>query len=125
MFDFLHFDLGGVPPEPYFLFAFLASLGTLQWVAARNGLNGLAFIPPEHRRAGQWAGGILVVGATGWFYVSQYPLIFRPGLAGFELLTIFVLGALAALAVSRAGAALRHVFRQIVALSSVEEETEA
>jgi hypothetical protein len=85
----------------YFLLCFVACLGTLQWAAARNHKPALSLLG---RRGLGWPGTVLgaglVGGGFGWFFAAT-PGLFRPGLAGGELSTLFVLAGLLALAVSR------------------------
>lgn len=96
----LNFGTGALAPS-YFLFAVLAVLGTLQWVAARYRLIGLALIRGRRRTMWGYLLGIaLVGGAFGWFFTAQREAIFRPGLAGAELFTLFAPASLGALALT-------------------------
>ena len=84
----LHFFPPGMA-ERYFLFGLLAVSGTLQLVATHNGWVGLALLGPRQRPWGYPLGGGLLIGAYLWFFGTTQALIFRPGLAGFELFTVF------------------------------------
>ncbi|MFQ6057836.1 MAG: alpha/beta hydrolase family protein [Anaerolineae bacterium] len=92
----LNFGTGALAPS-YFLFAFLAVLGTLQLVAARHKLIGLSLI--GGRRGAIWGyllGAALLGGAFGWFFTTRWEDIFRPGLAGSELFVLFALASVGA-----------------------------
>lgn len=82
----------------YLLFAFLSSVGVLQWVAARYRLDGLAFLDYAERpwRGYALAGLLVLVGALTYFG-SQWAMIFTPGPAGAELTLLFGIAALCAL----------------------------
>jgi alpha-beta hydrolase superfamily lysophospholipase len=108
MASLFHFGDTGLA-SAYFAFVFVTALGTLQIVAARERLVGLSLVGVDRPDGiGQVVGIGLIVGTAGWFFVGQWPLIFRPGLAGAELLVIFAGGALAAVLVSLAGASVVH-----------------
>jgi dienelactone hydrolase len=93
----LNFGTGALAPS-YFLFAVLAVLGTLQLVATRYRLMGLSLIRGRQRTMwGYLLGTTLVGGGFGWFFTAQREEIFRPGLAGAELLVLFALASLGAL----------------------------
>lgn len=87
--------------QNYFLLAFWACLGLLQWIAARRSHLGLSLL-------GSWGlgwggpilGGLGVIISFGWFFHST-PGLFEPGLAGGELSTLFVAGGGCALVVTR------------------------
>jgi hypothetical protein len=107
----LHFGDTGLA-FAYFAFVFFTALGTLQIVGARERLVGLSLVSTDGpARVGQALGIGLITGTAGWFFVSQWPLIFRPGLAGAELLVIFAAGALVALFVTLGGASVLHARR--------------
>jgi hypothetical protein len=72
----------------YLIFTTIASLGTLQFVAARARLIGLMLFPPQ---ISKWIGMVLVAGAYLWFFTVQ-PDLFIPGLAGGEFFTLFLMG---------------------------------
>jgi hypothetical protein len=72
----------------YLIFAAVASLGTLQFVASRARLIGLMLFSPQ---VSKWVGIALVGGAYVWFFASQ-PDLFIPGLAGGEFFTLFIVG---------------------------------
>lgn len=81
----------------YFVLCFLASLGVLQIVAAREGLVGLTLVRARRPWAGYAMGVLLIVVAFAAFFAAQHELVFQPGLAGSELFVVFGLAALAAL----------------------------
>lgn len=80
----------------YIIFCFIASLGVLQFVAARYGLRGMLLLP---QRASTWAGLALILFAYVWFFAVQ-PDLYIPGLAGGELSTFAVFAFLLALVAS-------------------------
>jgi pimeloyl-ACP methyl ester carboxylesterase len=92
----------------YLFFAFLCALAALQVVAARSRLAGLALLDYSQQ---PWLGYLLscalVAGGMAWYFVTQWERIFTPGPAGSELALLFAVGAMLALAVSLAIAALR------------------
>jgi len=91
----------------YWLFAFLAALGTLQCIAARYRLRGLALLDYAGRPAlGYAVGTILGLVGTLAFFVTQWEPIFAPGPAGSELAVLFATSAAAALAVALTTAAI-------------------
>ncbi len=100
----------------YFATCFLAGLGALQIVAAREGLAGLAW--PRSSRTAYGLGTILIVLSIGWFFTTQHELIFQPGLAGSELFIVFALAAGMALVVTLA---LAHLLREPVSRRAVAE----
>jgi len=84
----LHFFPPGMA-QRYFLFGFLAALGTIQLIAARSGWFGLALLGRQQRPWGYLLGSILLASAYLWFFGTSQALIFRPGLAGSELFSVF------------------------------------
>jgi dienelactone hydrolase len=93
----------------YLLFSFLSALGTLQIVAARYRLKGLAIIDPATQPwPGYILGVVLIAGSTAWFFASQWTRILVPGPAGSELAFLFGLAAACAVAVALAFAAFRE-----------------
>lgn len=87
--------------QNYFILCFVACLGTLQWAAARNYNPALSWLGRRGLgRLGQAVGLFLACGAFGWFFAVT-PGLFRPGLAGGELSTLFVAAGLCALLVTR------------------------
>jgi hypothetical protein len=76
----------------YFLLAFLISLGTLQWVAARHQKSGLNLLGPwGNGWPGQGLGLLMVVASFTNFFLTT-PGLFSPGLAGGELSLLFGAG---------------------------------
>ncbi len=102
--------------QNYFILSFVVCLGTLQWRAAYNrwltlsllGTWGLGW-------AGILTGILLVFGGFIWFFTTT-PGLFVPGLAGGELSSLFVLGAICALFITR----LSGIFWQAVLVNLVE-----
>jgi len=85
----------------YWLFAFLSTLGALQWVAARYRFGGLAFLDCSTSRVrGYVLAALLIVGGAAGFFLSQWGAIFAPGPAGSELAVLFATSAISALAVT-------------------------
>ncbi len=82
----------------YLIFATVASLGVLQFVAGRGRLVGLMPLPAK---PSMWLGLALIIGAYGWFFTIQ-PDFLIPGLAGGELFTLFLIGFLLALLIAGA-----------------------
>jgi len=70
----------------YFIMALLATIGTLQLVAARKRLVGLSLVPGRWSRQGGYIlGAFLIVAPAAWFWRVEQWTIFVPGLAGGEL----------------------------------------
>lgn len=86
----------GLLAPNYFVFCFIASLGVLQFVAARYGLRGMMLLP---RRASTWVGLAIILFAYVWFFAVQ-PDLYIPGLAGGELSTFAVVAFTLAVAAS-------------------------
>lgn len=72
----------------YLIFAAVASLGVLQFVAGRERLVGLTLLPGK---VASRLGLFLVAVAYVWFFAVQ-PDLFIPGLAGGEFFTLFAVG---------------------------------
>jgi hypothetical protein len=94
----------------YFVLCFIVCLGTLQWIAARNGKLTLSLL-------GWWGLGwpgtilglLFVIGGFAWFF-GFTPGLFAPGLAGGELTILFGAGGLSALLAARlAGAGWQRI----------------
>lgn len=103
----LHFFPPGMA-ERYFLFSLLAVLGTLQLIATHSGWFGLALLGRHQRPWGYLLGAVLVAGAYLWFFGTSQALIFRPGLAGSELFTVFGVATAVAMALTLALVTLLH-----------------
>ena len=95
------FSLYPTITQHYFILCFITSLGVLQWVAAKNRYVRLSLLGPI---ALGWPGVVIgllaVVVGFGWFFTTT-PGLFREGLAGGELSTLFGAGCLTALLVTR------------------------
>jgi hypothetical protein len=87
LFGLLNFGEGNLALN-YLIFCIVASLGTVQFAAARARLIGLLLLPPK---VSAWLGAGLVIGAYAWFFGTT-PDLFIPGLAGGELSTLAALG---------------------------------
>lgn len=73
----------------YFLFVFLAQLGTLQLVAIIQGWQGLSMVGrPSRPKWGYAVGGALLVLSYGWFFGFRHD-IYAPGPAGIEVTLLF------------------------------------
>ncbi len=92
--------------QNYFILCFVTCLGTLQWVAACQHKPALSLLG---RRGLGWhglvLGYVLIGGGFGWYFALT-PNLFKPGLAGGELSTLFGAGGLCALLVARLASAL-------------------
>lgn len=95
----LHFFPPGML-QRYLLFTFVAVLGVLQLIAARYHWAGFSLSGRQRWRWGYALGAVLLGGAYLWFFGAVQALIFRPGLAGAELFTVFALSTLLATAVT-------------------------
>lgn len=95
LFGLLNFPEGSLAAN-YLIFCTVASLGAIQFAAARARLIGLLLVPPH---VSAWLGLILVGGAYAWFFTVQ-PDLFIPGLAGGEFFAEFSTGFGLAVAVS-------------------------
>lgn len=82
------------------LFAYLAMLGLLQIVAARQRRPDLAPLA-RSPRAGYASGGILIATAYAWFFGTRQSAYLSPGPASFEFALILLLGLSAALLTTR------------------------
>ena len=80
----------------YLGLCFFSVLGALQIVAGRRDIEGLSLLPVSLRRWQALLGAGLIVVAFAVFFAIT-PEVFIPGLAGAELITLFGIGALAAL----------------------------
>lgn len=106
--------------QNYFVLCFVVCLGTLQWVAGRNHKPALSFL-------GQWGlgwpgiicGALLVIGGFAWYFAFT-PGLFAPGLAGGELSTLFAVGGLSAVAVTKLA---RLLCRSVTRRNTVEKTT--
>jgi len=78
----------------YFVLVMVAAFGVIQSVVTRNGLTGLSLFRGRRRLADLF-GGVFVALAYGWFFTSGDRNI--PGLEGFQLFYMFLVGVLAAL----------------------------
>ena len=119
LFDLLHFG-SGYQAVHYFLFCFMAIIGTLQGVAIRYNRRDLIWI--EER--GGYVFGVLTVSASFlWFFLTDEE-IFIPGLAGGELFILFIAARLAAVPVTRVVHVLlvRARLLTVVPESSAREE---
>jgi hypothetical protein len=96
LFDLLHFG-DGPQAINYFIFCFVAILGTLQAVAARYMRGDLVWIEGQ---GGYFLSALMIVGSFIWFFVTDKE-IFIPGLAGGELFTIFVAAFIVAVPLTR------------------------
>lgn len=95
----------------YLTLAFIASLGTLQLVATRYGLQGLSL--SERSWGPGWGyalGSALVAGGFTWFFLTT-PNVLSPGPAGSELMVLMGLGAAGALASTLIWASIREKIR--------------
>lgn len=101
--------------ERYLLFTLLAVLGVLQLMAARHGWVGFSFVGRDRRAWGYVTGAVLLGGAYLWFFGRQQHLIFQPGLAGTELLTVFAMACMMAVGITLA---LASVLNQPVVTES-------
>lgn len=95
--DLLHFG-SGVQAARYFIFCLVAALGALQAVAARYGRRELQWFSGC---SGYVFGAVAVLGSYVWFLLTDEEL-FIPGLAGGELMVIFVGAGASAVLVTRA-----------------------
>ncbi len=106
----------------YVSMALVATLGMLQFAAARGGYQGLSLFvdlsSPQNRRRGAYLGAGLCAGAL-LAYVLLAPEILTPGPAGTEVAEMFALCALTSLGISLVGAGLRRKRAQ-AALYAVE-----
>jgi hypothetical protein len=92
--------------QNYFILCFVVCLGTLQWAAVRNEKPELSLLGPWGLgRLGGILGALLVVAGFSWFFLRT-PGLFRSGLAGGELTTLFAAGGLSALLTARLAGAL-------------------
>lgn len=92
----------------YFLLAFVAIVGALQFVAARHRLIGLTLTGSVRRRRSANGGRfayrgyllaiVLIVVAFVWFFVDTWEEVFTPGLAGSELVILFGVAGVCAVA---------------------------
>ena len=91
----------------YLLFVFLSALGVLLVITAYSRLNGLLF---ASRRLSFLGGGVLVVGAFFWFFISKPRNVpdTSAGLDGNEQALLFVIGAGAALVLVLVLSSLRN-----------------
>ena len=85
----------------YFLLAFVAIVGALQFVAARHRLIGLTWIGSAKKPIwGYLLAAVLIVAAFVWFFVATWEEVFIPGLAGSELVLLFGAAVVCAVAVT-------------------------
>ncbi len=110
----------------YFLFAFVAIVGALQFVAARHRLAGLTLVRSARRRRfangrrrfanerrrfayrGYLLAAVLIVSAFVWFFVDTWEEVFIPGLAGSELAFLFGMAGICALAFTLLASSILH-----------------
>jgi hypothetical protein len=103
------FSLYPTISQNYFILCFVACLGTLQWIAARQRKPALSLLGRWGLgRIGVVLGLVWVGGAFGWFFAVT-PGLFAPGLAGGELSILFVAAGLCALVVTRLAALTWHL----------------
>jgi len=95
----------------YFLLAFLAILGVLQFVAARRKLIGLSLWGSRNPAPGYLLGAVLTAGGFVWFFATT-PGIFIPGLAGSELVVLFATAGVCALAFTLIASSALHGFQR-------------
>jgi hypothetical protein len=87
--------------QNYLILCFVVCLGTLQWSAARNRRLGLSLLGRWGLgKSGSIVGIFLITAGFGWFFTVT-PGLFDTGLAGGELATLFGVGGLSALLVTR------------------------
>lgn len=95
----------------YLILAFVASLGTLQIVAAHYGLRGLSLVGlPRWPGWGYGLGGSLISGGFIWFFLVT-PNVLSPGPAGSELMLLMGLGMAGALMFTLVWASIREEIR--------------
>jgi hypothetical protein len=90
----------------YFVCCTVAAFGVIQATATRSGNNLLSWWPRQRGPVGAVIGVVLTAGSLWWFMTSYRHLIYRPGLAGAELVVIFATASGMALTLSRLGTSL-------------------
>ena len=93
----------------YFLLAFVTIVGVLQFVAARHRLAGLTLVGSARRPTwGYLLAAVLIVAAFVWFFVDTWEEVFIPGLAGSELVFLFGMAGICALAFTLLVSSILH-----------------
>lgn len=95
----------------YLAFVFTSAVGVIMAATARSGLDGLLI---TGRRLSYLVSLTLIAGSTWWFFASQPRNVpdTGPGLDGNEQAVLFVLGAVAAMALILIVSSLRNWFME-------------
>lgn len=96
MMELFHFG-SGTQAVHYFIWCFVATLGTLQGVATRYRRRDLAWF---EGRGGYVFGALAFLGGPVWFFWVDEEA-FYPGLAGAELFAVFIAAFLSAVYCTR------------------------